>query len=81
MMLLIYTALYVPYKVCFVDSNTEFQFWLDTFIDTLFFIDIVVSFFAVTEDDFGQLETNRSVIIKNYLKGWFFIDLFTTIPF
>ena len=53
MFLLIYTATYVPYKVCFVDSNTDFEFWLDTLIDALFFIDIIVTFFTAVEDQYG----------------------------
>ena len=51
--LLIYTALFVPYKVCFMDGGSDFMFWLDCFIDSLFFTDIVLSFFTVTEDEFG----------------------------
>ena len=81
MILLVYTATWVPIKVCFIDESTDFDFWLDSFIDLLFFIDIVVTFFTIVEDEYGQLETKRSVIAMTYIKGWFFIDLFTTIPF
>ena len=51
--LLIYTAIYVPYKVCFVDKSTDLQFAFDLIVDFLFMSDIVISFFTVLEDENG----------------------------
>jgi hypothetical protein len=57
------------------------MFIFDNIVDSLFFIDIILNFFTVIELPQGQFETSRLEIAKNYLKGWFFMDLFTTIPF
>mmetsp|Transcript_14880 Transcript_14880/g.25342 ORF Transcript_14880/g.25342 Transcript_14880/m.25342 type:complete len:352 (+) Transcript_14880:683-1738(+) len=81
MVLLIYTATYVPYRVCFVDESSEFLFYLDCVVDSLFFIDIVLTFFTAQEDENNTFVTSKLEIATNYMKGWFFIDLFTTIPF
>lgn len=35
---------------------------------------------AVIDDDYNIIE-DRSVIAKTYLKGWFWIDLISIIPF
>lgn len=80
-LLLVYTATYVPYRVCFVDDNSDFMFIFDTCVDCLFFTDIIFNFFTVIELEDGSYETSRVKIMKNYCKGWFFLDLFTTIPF
>jgi len=81
MLLLLYTALFVPYKVCFEDQSSDAQFIFDCWVDACFFIDIILTFFTATEQAQGVLEVKKSKLAKNYLKGWFFIDLFTTFPF
>ena len=78
--LLIYTALFVPYKVCFENKSSDAQFIFDCWVDTCFFIDIILTFFVATEENM-EIETNKVTLAKNYFKGWFWIDLFTTIPF
>ena len=81
MLLLIYTALYVPFKVCFVETTSEFGFILDLIVDSLFLTDIVVTFNTAIEDDYGVFIVKRSIIAKSYCTGWFFIDFFTSLPF
>mmetsp|Transcript_21884 Transcript_21884/g.33954 ORF Transcript_21884/g.33954 Transcript_21884/m.33954 type:complete len:317 (+) Transcript_21884:863-1813(+) len=44
-------------------------------------MDIVLNFFTIIELDNGTYETNRGAIACNYIRGWFFLDLFTTLPF
>ena len=80
MFLLIYTALLVPYNVCFVDETTDVQFIFDLMVDFSFMVDIVLTFFTAYEEK-GTLVINRHMIAKNYLKGWFMLDVITTIPF
>ena len=75
-----YTATYFPFLICFYDSVSEKQFWLDMLIDTSFFVDIVLTFFTVTQDKDGKLEERRSKIAVKYIFSWFPIDSFTTIP-
>ena len=78
--LLLYTALIVPFKVCFENTTTDPQFIFDCCVDFCFFIDIILTFFVATEEK-SVIETNKITLAKNYFKGWFFIDVFTTIPF
>ena len=81
MILLVYTALYVPFKVCFVETTSDFGFVLDLCVDFLFLSDIVVTFNSAIEDEQGIYITKRSLIAKKYCKGWFFIDFLTSLPF
>ena len=81
MVLLLYTATYVPFRVCFEDEGSDFLFWLDNIVDLGFFIDIIATFFTAIEVKGGSYDTSRTKIAWNYITGWFFIDLFTTIPF
>jgi len=43
--------------------------------------DIILCFNTAIEDDNGFYKTSRKVIACTYLKGWFTLDFFTTIPF
>jgi hypothetical protein len=47
MVLLIYTATYVPFRVCFIDDGSDGFFIWECLVDSLFFIDIVLNFFTV----------------------------------
>jgi len=81
MVLLIYTALYVPFIVCFIETTSDFGFVLDLFVDALFLSDIVITFLTALENKQGLFDVRRSKICKSYCSGWFFIDFFTSIPF
>lgn len=80
-LLLIYTAVLVPFYVCFnVERKDKASFIFDLTIDASFLVDIFLTFFqALKEGNF--VIVNRCIIAKRYIKGWFFLDLFTTIPF
>lgn len=79
--LLIYTALLVPYIVCFnISREDSFSWNFDLAIDGSFIIDIFLTFFQAIEHQ-DLVIVDRCCIAKTYIKGWFFIDLFTTIPF
>jgi hypothetical protein len=57
-LLLSYTALIVPVRVCFIDETSAPIFILDLVIDISFFLDIVLTFFtAYTEK--GALVINK----------------------
>ena len=81
-LLIAYSSLFVPYKAAFENSTTQFWFYFDLIIDSIFICDIVLTFNSTyyREQD-GLLETSRKQITINYLKGWFFLDLITSIPF
>jgi hyperpolarization activated cyclic nucleotide-gated potassium channel 1 len=67
---------FTPFKIGFV-ADGQFLVWdyLDNAIDFLFMTDIILTFFSAAYDDEGNLITSRSEIVRNYLRGWFFVDL------
>lgn len=79
--LLIYIALALPYIVCFdIDRSDAFSMSIDILVDLSFFFDIILTFFtAIKVNDF--VIVCKKEIAKTYLRGWFFLDLLTTIPF
>ena len=81
-LILLYTALVMPFRLAFYDTI----FWdtwtiVDFIIDGLFFVDVVVNFFCVTVNPDGSLETNHKKIVFGYLKGWFWLDISACMPF
>jgi hypothetical protein len=80
LILIVFLAVTVPYRIPF-EEVTSFE-WvvIDTIIDSLFLFDMVLNFFTAFEDDNGVLITDRSKIAQNYFKIWFFIDLISSIP-
>lgn len=71
----------MPYKVAFEDESSDAAFIFDLCVDASFLTDIVLTFMSVYDDGTGKYVTNRRMIAKNYLKGWFTIDLLTSLPF
>lgn len=54
---------------------------IDIFVDTLFWIDIVVNFRTAFVDKKKHTVFDSKQVAKNYLKGWFTLDLIGTFPF
>jgi hypothetical protein len=82
---LLFTTFAVPYSLAFGDeidptkALDSYQIW-DLILDILFCIDIILSFctsFVLK----GVYVTDMTVIAKNYLCGWFLIDMPGSIPF
>lgn len=81
-LLLVYTALFVPYKIAFYDVDPFTVVIVDYAVDVLFFIDLLVNFITSIEDPIRQtIIKNPSTIAKAYLQGWFILDLAACIPF
>ena len=80
---IIYTAIYVPFKVAFLPGDLKIPFldWVDTIIDYIFVIDLFVNFFAAYEKSTDFIEYRFTRIVANYLKGWFLIDFVACFPF
>ena len=51
MILLAYTATYMPYKTCFVDDSTVLADTVDWTVDVLFMVDIVINFLSAFETE------------------------------
>jgi len=67
----------MPYKVAFIDDDADngFSGTLDWIVDTLFFFDIMITFFSAYEESDGSIEFRRCRIVKSYLKSNFILDL------
>lgn len=80
--ILIYTAIYVPYKLSFIPMGETIPFWdsIDTLVDVLFISDLIINFFQSYERRDGTLETRHKFIARNYFRTWFIVDFIACIP-
>jgi hypothetical protein len=81
-LLLIYTALIMPYRMAFIDSTFgDDWFYAELVIDILFFTDLLVNCNSAYIDNEAMLITDRKMIFCRYVKTWFFFDIAACIPF
>jgi len=83
MLVLLIVTVIIPYRLAFVigDDDLEWKI-LYTFFDVMFALDIVFCFLTSYTDKFNKLEvTDIKLIAKRYMRGWFWIDLLSVIPF
>ena len=78
--LIFYSVIVIPLRVGFsIDSNNDIEV-SDAVIDSIFGMDIVVSFDTAIMGDDDELIYDRSIIAKDYLTHWFVIDFLSTVP-
>lgn len=78
-LVLIYNSIVLPYRVCFAVSAEGSMFIFETFLDAIFFLDLALNFrTAYFYKD--KLVTDGRKIGLNYAKGWFLVDLVSTLP-
>ena len=82
--IIFYSVLSIPYKIGF---GIEYEMFFgsadgaaDLIMDILFLLDIFATFNTGYIYQNKYLVTNRQLIIKKYLKGWFIIDFLSTVP-
>jgi CRP-like cAMP-binding protein len=81
-MLLLYTATLMPYRISFTDKTGRDGWWYwDLVLDFGFCIDIVVNCFSAYVDSEGQVVANNRLILWNYTKSWLLIDVIAVFPF
>lgn len=82
MLLLIYVAFGVPFRLGFgvPVALWSFWFWFDAMVDIYFVSDIAVSFRTAFYNSRGELEVHAGLIKNNYLRTWFVIDLTSCFP-
>jgi Ion transport protein len=80
-LLLLYTATWMPYQICFIDEPSKgVLLGFEYFIDCLFALDILFNFISAYEKSDGSIETRAKNIALNYMKLWFIIDAFAIVP-
>ena len=90
---LIFTAIATPYEVAFLPAPTSASdglFLVNRLVDIVFIMDICLSFFVMyrkqaagafdMQDAVQMWEARYPQIAKRYLRGWFFIDVFSVAP-
>lgn len=60
-------------------AKSETYLAINLTMDIIFFIDILVGFNTSIENDYEEI-TDRKIISKTYLKGWFTVDLISALP-
>ena len=80
---LINFVLQVPYNVALKNKTSEDVSLLvvDSIVDVIFFIDIVLNFHTTYVGPGGEVVSDPKVIRLNYLKSWFMIDLLSCLPY
>ena len=78
--LIFYSVIVIPLRVGFsIENNPDIEL-SDVIIDSIFGLDIIISFDTAIIGDEDELITNRSLIAKDYLTHWFVIDFLSTVP-
>ena len=69
--LILYTVLFLPYRLAFIEIQDENYFWIifDIFNDLIFAIDIFLNFFCAYSTHHEELITSKYLIIYHYLTG------------
>lgn len=81
MLLLLYTATYIPFKTAFIEDSSSLVNTIEFSIDSLFFVDLVVNFISAFETTYKNIEFRFSHIAFSYMRTWFLFDLVSCIPF
>ncbi len=84
LVLLFYGCFEIPYFLAFMPANCMGSWFetFDTLIDLIFLIDCCITLFtAYMDEETGALVTEPSAIRKNYICGWMFFDVATSLPF
>mmetsp|Transcript_6484 Transcript_6484/g.7871 ORF Transcript_6484/g.7871 Transcript_6484/m.7871 type:complete len:918 (-) Transcript_6484:222-2975(-) len=86
LVMILITAVVTPYQLAFLTvkiswSSTSFLFWMDRVVDVYFLFDIFINFLRpVTDHQRGVDVIHLTEIRNQYLKGWFAIDVISTVP-
>lgn len=78
--IILYSVIIVPYRIGFHDDATDATLIFEYCVDVMFGIDIMVNFVSQINNEDGVAVTSRKGIAARYLRGWFLIDLLSTIP-
>ena len=79
--ILVWTCIATPARIAFTTEDTTGWAIVKWVTDILFLVDIIIVFFSATQDDDFRTCDDRKQIAKDYLFGWFFLDLFAIVPF
>lgn len=70
-----------PYALAFLDTTDDLWTILNTIVDCVFLIDIIVNFHSAYYDKEFEMVDDKKTIVRGYLYSWFAIDLLSIVPF
>lgn len=77
-----YVFTVMPWAMAFEETSYESNYFIiETLIDFLFMLDIIVTFNTAYFNEKDKLVTDRRMIAKRYLKGMLLVDLIAVLPF
>lgn len=77
-----YTAFITPIRITFYEEDNSFAWvFVDYLIDSLFVIDIIITLNSAFYRSGNEFISSRKVVILNYLKTWFVLDILALFPF
>jgi len=76
-----YSLFITPIRIIFFDSFSYKIFLLELFFDFIYIFDFLFSFFTAFYDFEENYISKYYLIFIHYIRGFFFIDLITVIPF
>eukprot|EP00940_MAST-03C_sp_MAST-3C-sp2_P000337 g337.t1 len=77
---LFHVAVMLPLQIGYMLDPEGFFLYLDICIDIFFCIDVIINLRTSYLRDDGTEETSGKEIAKSYLRGFFFIDLASSVP-
>jgi hypothetical protein len=80
--LLTYVAAVIPYRIGFSHDTEpgDIGFVVDVFVDLFFIVDIYLNFRTALWNQHGTLTFEPKGIAKQYMKGWFLVDMLGCLP-
>ena len=84
LMFIIYSAITVPYRICFEAAADGIMWYFEQAVTVLFFVDVVFNFKTAIPNTAEQAREqwvyDKLEIAKVYMSGWFWIDFPSCIP-
>ena len=83
MWLLLYTAIWTPFEVAFVEEKRlSPMYFVNMVINLAFFTDMILNFNLMYFDEkLLKMISDRKLIAKRYLRGFFIIDFISILPY
>ena len=79
--ILILTCVITPIRIAFYEQDDLQWTIINYTIDFMFLLDIVFTFNSAIYDDDFHIIQDRSILAKEYFRGWFLIDTLAIFPF
>mmetsp|Transcript_39799 Transcript_39799/g.104115 ORF Transcript_39799/g.104115 Transcript_39799/m.104115 type:complete len:997 (-) Transcript_39799:35-3025(-) len=76
----LYDLVVVPYRVVFGALPKGLYWYVDSFINLVFMIDVVLCFFTGYVEKNWQLQTDPRKVALHYARTWFLVDLVACLP-